>query len=83
MLHRVALVRIDVSEETSASIITLIRIGELKTALVVTDTCHRDDGGLGSSETSTLTRARQYNIPEDGILQLCTHVTSSPYLGRA
>jgi hypothetical protein len=37
MLHRVALVRIDVSEELSASIIRVTRIGELGTTLAVTN----------------------------------------------
>jgi hypothetical protein len=36
MLRRVALVRIDVSEERSASIISLTRIGELGITLNVT-----------------------------------------------
>jgi hypothetical protein len=36
MLRRVALVRTDVSEELSASIIKVTRIGELGTTLVVT-----------------------------------------------
>jgi hypothetical protein len=36
MLHRVALVRTDVSEERSASFIRVTRIGELGTALAVT-----------------------------------------------
>jgi hypothetical protein len=36
MLHRVALVRTDVSVELSASIITVTRIGELGTTLAVT-----------------------------------------------
>jgi hypothetical protein len=36
MLHRVALVRTDVSEELSASFITVTRIGELGTTLTVT-----------------------------------------------
>jgi hypothetical protein len=36
MLHRVALVRADVSEELSASIIRVTRIGELGTTLAVT-----------------------------------------------
>jgi hypothetical protein len=36
MLHRVALVRTDVSEELSASIIGVTRIGELGTMLTVT-----------------------------------------------
>jgi hypothetical protein len=37
MLRLVALVRIDVSEELSASIIVLTRIGELGTTLAVTN----------------------------------------------
>jgi hypothetical protein len=36
MLHHVALVRTDVSEERSASIISVIRIGELGTTLPIT-----------------------------------------------
>jgi hypothetical protein len=36
MLHRVTLVRTDVSEELSASIIRVTRIGELGTTLAVT-----------------------------------------------
>jgi hypothetical protein len=48
MLRRVALVRTNVSEELSASIIRVTRIGELGTTLAVTkftDSCHPDDGG--------------------------------------
>jgi hypothetical protein len=36
MLHHVALLRTDVSEELSASFIRVVRIGELGTTLVVT-----------------------------------------------
>jgi DNA-binding TFAR19-related protein (PDSD5 family) len=36
MLHRVALVRTDVSEELSTSVIRVTRIGELETTLAVT-----------------------------------------------
>jgi hypothetical protein len=56
MLHRVALVRTDVSDDRSASIIRVIRIGELGTT-------------LSSSEASVLTRVTRRNIPEDAILQ--------------
>jgi hypothetical protein len=54
MLHCVALVRTDVSEELSASIIRVTRIGELGTLavtsnrqlwLMFTDSCHPDDEG--------------------------------------
>jgi hypothetical protein len=57
MLRRIALVRTDVSEELSASIIRVTRIGEQGTTLAVTsnrrtlrrntefiDYCHPDDG---------------------------------------
>jgi hypothetical protein len=57
MLHRVALVRTDVSEEHVASIVELRIIGDLGTRLAIT-----------SSETSVLTRASRRNIQEDGIL---------------
>jgi hypothetical protein len=40
MLHHVALVRTDVSEELSASFIRMTRIGELGTALAVTSNRH-------------------------------------------
>jgi hypothetical protein len=58
MLRRVVFVRTDVSEELSASIISVTRIGELGTLAVTsnrstlrknrsqfTDSCHLDDGG--------------------------------------
>jgi hypothetical protein len=64
MLHRVALVRTDVSEELSASFIRVTGIGELGTTLAVTSN-HRT---LRSSETSVITRATRRNIPEYTIL---------------
>jgi hypothetical protein len=56
MLRRVALVRTDVSEELSASIIRVIRIGELGTTLAVT------------SNRRTLRKNTWRNFPEDTIL---------------
>jgi hypothetical protein len=44
MLRLVALVRTDVSEELSASVIRATRIGELGTTLAVTS-FHPDEGG--------------------------------------
>jgi hypothetical protein len=61
MLCRVALVRTDVSEERSTSIIRVIRIGELGTMLAVTSNRRTMRKNimkvLCSSETSALTRA--------------------------
>jgi hypothetical protein len=75
MLRSVALVRIDVSEELSFSIIRVTRIGELGTLELVTANVVPSSPipvtlmmvELISFEMSILTRATRPNTPEDGI----------------
>jgi hypothetical protein len=61
MSRRVALVRTNVLEELSTSIIRMTRIGELGT-LAITSNQH---ALRSTSEMSALTRATWRNIPED------------------
>jgi hypothetical protein len=77
MLCHIALVKTDVSEELSASIIRVTRIGELGATLAVTTnrrTLRRNTKFLSSSETSVIKRTTLRNIAEDAILQTHRHL---------
>jgi hypothetical protein len=71
MLRRVALVRIDVSKESSASIIRVTRIAPILVTLMMEE--------LDSSETSILTRPTRRNIPEDTIFHSHRRENLKPY----
>jgi hypothetical protein len=73
MLRRVALVGTEVSEELSASIIRVTKIGEVGTLAVTSNPRKlrrntQSPKALSSSKTSVLTTATRRNISEDGIL---------------
>jgi hypothetical protein len=69
MLRRVALVRTDISEELTVSVIGVTLVTLMRET-------------LSSSETSVLTRATWHNIPEDAILlnmYLCVYLHVDMY----
>jgi hypothetical protein len=67
------LLRTDVSEDLSASITRVTRVGELGTTLAVTSNRRT----LQRSIFSVLTRATRRNIPEDGILHRIHNVSEA------
>jgi hypothetical protein len=85
MLHAVALVRTDISEERTASIIRVTRISKRGT---VTSNTVRSSLILvtlkmdvtRSSDMSVLTRATWRNISEDGILHSHRHENLKTYI---
>jgi hypothetical protein len=66
MLRRVALVRTDVSEESSSAIIKVTRIDELGTTIAVAS--NRRTLRRNTKYLEVIKRVTRRNIPEDGIL---------------
>jgi hypothetical protein len=75
MLHHVALVRTDVSEERIASLIRVTRIGELGTALAVTSNRRtlRASGASGSEPGTSGSAAKIVSQEELCLLELISY----------
>jgi hypothetical protein len=74
MLHRVVLVRTDVSEEPGASFIRVLGIGELGTTQAATSNRRR--------LRRNTTRTTRHNIPEDTVLRCLGCAPVGPTSGQ-